>query len=570
MHELPERELQGDGPHALSVGDCELVVLRTSAGLRAFEGRCPHQGALLGEGELDGDTLVCRNHRWRFDALSGRRQGGPERLSACPLREREGRTFVDVTPLLAKAAAQRAARSIDDLPGPPGLPLIGNLHQLNLTESHRTLERWASQYGPTFRFKNGRQSVVALSDPKHVAQVLRARPEGFTRHPRIESVFRELGVAGVFSAEGEAWRPQRKLAMQALSHRHLQSFYPTLLEIAGRLRKRWQRLATSGDPVDIVEDFKRFTVDVTTLVAFGHDVNTIEQDGDVVQRRLELVFPAFSRRLFSPFPTWRFVKLPRDRKLDRALRELREWLGELVTSARARLEQDPERARKPRDFLEAMLSARDDDGRPFGEDVIFGNLMTMLLAGEDTTAYTLAWAVHELCDSPRAVEALQNEADAVLEGGALPADAGAADQLAFAAAVANETMRLRPIAPVLIARAKQETVVGDLSLPAGARVALLTRKAALDESYFSEPTVFRPERWLGKHAGVHDTSAHVPFGSGPRLCPGRSLALLELKLVMSMLYREFDVERVGSSGDVREALAFTMAPVGLRVRLRRR
>jgi cytochrome P450 len=154
-------------------------------------------------------------------------------------------------------------------------------------------------------------------------------------------------------------------------------------------------------------------VDVTTLITFGHDVNTVEQGDDVIQRKLELVLPAVNRRLFALFPTWRLIRLPRDRRLDRALAELRAWLGELVVAERACL-AEPGRAEQPSNFLEAMLSARDDDGRPFSDDVIFGNLMSMLIAGEDTTAYELGWAVHQLCDSPESVMELRREADELL------------------------------------------------------------------------------------------------------------------------------------------------------------
>ncbi len=136
----------------------------------------------------------------------------------------------------------------------------------------------------------------------------------------------------------------------------------------------------------IVEELKRFTVDVTTLIAFGYDINTVEQGDDVIQRKLELVFPAITRRLLALLPTWRLVRLPRDRRLNRALAELRAWLGELVVTERARLAAEPGRAEKPSNFLESMLSARDDEGRHFSDDVIFGNLMALLVAGEDTTA----------------------------------------------------------------------------------------------------------------------------------------------------------------------------------------
>ena len=328
-------ELHGDGPRALSADGFDVVVVRTPAGLRAFEGRCPHQGALLGEGELDGDRLVCRNHRWRFSVNSGQREGGPQCLASCPVVERERTIFVDVSGLSRGPGRIVAKRTLDDLPGPRGLPVLGNIHPLDLTKLHLILERWSAQYGPVYLFRKGSARVVVLSDPKWCNQVLRARPETFTRDSAVAPVFSEMGVDGVFSAEGDAWRPQRKLATLALAQRHLRGLYPKLQTVTTRLKKRWERLADAGAPLDVVDELKRFTVDVTTLVTFGHDVNTVEQGNDVIQRKLELVFPAVNRRLFALFPAWRLVRLPRDRRLDRALAELRVWLGELVVAERA-------------------------------------------------------------------------------------------------------------------------------------------------------------------------------------------------------------------------------------------
>ncbi|MGH6840639.1 MAG: cytochrome P450, partial [Methylocella sp.] len=447
---------------------------------------------------------------------------------------------------------------------------LGNIHQLDLTKLHLILERWAAQYGPVYLFRMGLARNVVLSHPKWCDQVLRARPETFTRHSQIAPVSSEMGVDGVFSAEGDAWRLQRRLAMLALAQRHLRCLYPSLQTVTARLKKRWERLADAGVPLDVVDELKRFTVDVTTLITFGHDVNTVEQGDDVIQHKLALVLPEANRRLFALLPTWRLVRLPRDRRLERALAELRAWLGELVVAKQARLAAEPGRAEKPSNFLEAMLSARDGEGRSISEKMIFGNLMTMLLAGEDTTAFTLGWAVHQLCESPEAVAELRREADELLGTSGVAGDVETANRLAFAGAVANETMRLRPTAPIVFLEASVETVVGDLLVPKATRVAVLTRPAACDPDRFVEPQAFRPRRWLGETAGAHDVSAHIPFGSGPRICPGRVLALLEMKLLLSMLYRNFDVERVGGAEDVQENFAIAMSPVGLMVRLRRR
>jgi cytochrome P450 len=483
----------------------------------------------------------------------------------------DGEVHVTVDPSArSDSDRKRTGGSIRDLPGPRGVPLLGNLLELDIPRLHEVLEGWAAEYGPVYRYRLGRKWILALSDPDLIAQVLRARPETYRRLGNVDPVFREMGVDGVFSAEGGAWRPQRRLAMEALSPRPLPGFYPSLRSVAERLQRRWDGLAESGDPVEIVQELKRFTVDVTTLLTFGQDVNTVEQGEDLIQRRLEHVFPAMTRRLFALWPTWRLVRSPADRRLDRALREIRTWLRGLITDARARLQADPARSAEPSNFLEAMVTARDDEGRPFPDEIIFGNLITMLLAGEDTTAHTLAWAVHHLCESPGAVASLREELDRVTATSDLPGDLETANRLVYAGAVANEVMRLRPVAPLLYLQTNVATRLDGLKLPAGTPVAVLTRPAVLEATNFEDPHAFRPERWLDAPTGAHEPSAHIPFGSGPRLCPGRTLALLEMKVVLGALYKRFEVERHGRAEAVREGFAFTMYPKGLEVRLRPR
>nr|UXE45513.1 hypothetical protein Hi04_10k_c4996_00024 [uncultured bacterium] len=568
------REIQGEGPHAVGGQGVDLVLLRAPSGLRVYEGRCPHQGALLGEGEIEDGALVCRNHRWRFDVDTGRRHGGPECLRACPVREEGGAILVDVSVLAREGSrVSTPVRSLDDLPGPRAWPLVGNVFQLDSEQAHVTLEGWAAKYGPMYLLHLGSSKVLVIADPKLMEPLYRSRPETYRRPSQVEDIFVELRVAGVFSAEGEAWRAQRRLAMEALSQRHLRGFFPSLQGVAQRFLRRWGDAADAGRPLDVADELKRFTVDVTTLLVFSHDLNTLEKgDEDVIQRHLEHVFPALDRRLSAIFPYWRYLRLPADRRVDRALREIYAWLVSVIGHARAGLAADPARAEKPANFIEAMLVARDAEGRPFSDDVIFGNALTMLLAGEDTTAYTLAWAIHHLCDAPAAAAALRAEADAVFEGASLPAEIDQVGRLAYALAVANETMRLRSIAPTPFFEPNRDVVIGDVAVPKGTRIITVARVPARDAAYFDAPAQFLPERWLdglgnGKR---HDPSVHVPFGSGPRICPGRTLALLEMRLVLGAIYKNFDVERVGSSADVRERLSFTMSPTNLRVKVRRR
>ena len=564
-------ELETAGPFALSANGVDVVLARTACGWRAFEGRCPHQGALLGEGELDGAALVCRNHRWRFALDSGQRDGGPECLASCPVAERDGAVFVDVTGLKPSAARIAATRSLDDLPGPKPLPLIGNLHQLNPTKAHLILEEWAARYGSIYQFWMGTRRIVATTNPASIDDVLRARPETFRRPENMDRIISELGVKGVFNAEGEVWRPQRKLSVAALAQRNIHRLFPSIQIVAARLKTRWERSASAGETLDVVEELKRFAVDVTMLIVFGHDVNTVEQGDDVIQSELGVILPAINRRLFALIPTWRYVQTRSDRRLNRAFVNVRAWLGGLLAEARIRLKTELERTQKPSNFVEAMVTASDENGKPFSDDVIMSNLLTMLVAGEDTIAFTVAWAIHHLCDNPRWASEIRREADEILGASIVAGSHDVASRLVCAGAVASETMRLRPVVPISFHDANVDTSLDQYFVPKRTTVAPLLRPAAVDPANFFDPSAFRPERWLEDSIRPHNVSAYMPFGTGPRMCPGRSLALLEMKTLLSMLYKNFDVDRVGASADVSELFrGLTMAPAGLRVRLRSR
>jgi cytochrome P450/nitrite reductase/ring-hydroxylating ferredoxin subunit len=564
------RDLVGPGPFAVSASGVDVALVRTGAGWRAFQGRCPHQGALLGEGEIDGDRLVCRNHRWRFSLDSGRRDGGPECLASCPAAERDGAIFIDVSGLEPGPLKPLGKRSLDELPGPKPRPLFGNAHQIDLPKAHLVFEGWARQYGPTYRFWRGLTPIVVTSDGGMINEILRARPETFRRSARTDATLSEAGIKGVFNAEGGAWRSQRNLAVAALAQRNLKQLYPHIETVAHRLKRRWDRAAATGEALDVVDEMKRFTVDVTMLVAFGHDANTVEASNDVIQRHLKVILPGLSQRILAVVPIWRYVRLPSDRRLDRAIAAVRQWLADLLARTRRRLKADSDHANRPANFLESMAMAVDEHGEPFSDATIMSNLITMLLAGEDTTAFTLAWAIHELCDTPQWRDALRREADDVVCPQDVAADVDAVNRLAVASAVANEALRLRPAAPFSSATANVDTSLGEFFIPKGTTILTLFRPEAVDPTNFVDPLAFKPERWLDAPSGPHNPSAQIPFGSGPRMCPGRSLALLEMKTLLSMMYKSFDVERAGRAEEVTELFGFTMSPAGLRVRLRAR
>src|SRR5258707_5324519 len=237
-------------------------------------------------------------------------------------------------------------RTFTELPGPKGPPILGNLLQLDLKQLHRVLEKWTDEFGTLYAFRLGQRPVVVVAEPEAVQMVLRNRPKLYRRLGTIEPVFKEMGITGVFSAEGEDWKRQRRLTAHALDASHLRQFFPTLIKVTERLRNRWNIAADKHAAVDVQQDLMRYTVDVTTNLAFGYDMNTLENEGDVIQGHLEKIFPMINRRINAPFPYWRYFRLHADRSLDKALDAIRETITGFVTRGRARLAQNPELAER--------------------------------------------------------------------------------------------------------------------------------------------------------------------------------------------------------------------------------
>ena len=451
-------------------------------------------------------------------------------------------------------------RSITDLPGPRGLPIVGNLLQIDRDRLHLTAENWSRTYGDYFRFRIGPRWIFAVANPETIAAMLRDRPDGFHRSQRLGVIAAEFGFNGVFSANGDAWRRQRPMVMAGFDPGHIKTYFPALVKVTERFAGRWRRAAAAGEAIDLQGDLMRYTVDVTAGLAFGADINTLESDDDVIQKHLDKVLPALFRRLFSPFPPW--FRSPRDWSLPGHLQALQRAVQDFIAQARARIAADPALRERPTNLIEAMIVARDNPASGLDDGDVAGNVLTMLLAGEDTTANTLAWMIYLLHRHPHVLARAREEV-----GGRIEKYEQAAT-LPFIEACINETMRLKPVAPILMLQSTRDTVVADIAVPARTLLMCLMRAGATDERRFPDAQTFDPARWLSGASASSPKRVAMPFGAGPRLCPGRYLALLEMKMVMAMLLAEFDIEAV--SGDAREQLAFTMAPVGLKLKLRAR
>jgi len=470
---------------------------------------------------------------------------------------------------LNAAGPPASLRRIADLPCPRGWPLVGNLFQLRREVIHQGVERWARQYGALFRMRIGRQQLVVVSDHALINEVLRDRPQGWRRTQTLQRIGLEMGLKpGLFGSEGDAWRAQRRMVMSGLDPGRVRAYFPQLQRVTDRLQRRWRQAALEGRTLELQPELMRYTVDTVAGLAFGRDINTLETEGDVIQQHLDRIFPALFRRIMTTVPYWRWFKLPADRALDRSVVAIKRAIAEFIAEARQRLAAEPARREQPPNLLEAMIVAAEEGRTGIGDEQVSANVLTMLLAGEDTTANTLAWLLHLLHRHPEAMARARDEAQRVA-GAAEPLTPEHLARLEYIEACLHETMRLKPVAPFMVIEALQDTRIADLQVPAGTMLWCALRHDALNPQHFAEPQAFKPERWLDEAAG-HGKRVAMPFGAGPRMCPGRYLALTEMKMLLAMLLSRFEIESVSAPGgtEAAERMSFTMVPVGLGMRLR--
>jgi len=288
----------------------------------------------------------------------------------------------------------------------------------------------------------------------------------------------------------------------------------------------------------------------------------------VIQEHLKLVMPALMSRTSAPYPYWHYIKLPRDRRLDRALIEIHRYVRRMMERARERMRDEP--SDMPRNLLEAMLAMRDTPDSGITDDQVSANVLTMLLAGEDTTANSLAWSTMFIATDEPLQARLAKDARAVLGTEPVCTDYARLKELDVFEAVSTETGRFKPVAALSSFEPLEDVTMGDVLVPAGTFMFFLNRPAMHNPANFVNPERFDPDRWL--HArdparGAHEQRAYLQFGAGPRVCPGRHLAGVEMRAALSMLAANFEAKLAVDASEIEEINDFIMKPSKMPINL---
>jgi cytochrome P450 len=381
----------------------------------------------------------------------------------------------------------------------------------------------AREYGDLVRMRLGFTRTILVSHPRLVEEVLVTRNHDFRKNVGTRRLGSLLGN-GLLLSEGDFWLRQRRLMQPAFHRQRLVDMGATMVSIASAALENWHH----GDTREINAEMTEFTLRIAARTLFGTDV---AEDVARIRASSFTMTNHFRSRLFSLMiliPDR--VPTPGNLRYGRSVRNLDALVYRIIAERRAT-------GGETQDLLGMLLAARDEDGRGMTDRQLRDEVMTLLLAGHDTTALALTWAFVLLAQHPEAEARLHAEVDQVLDGRTpTSADVG---RLPYVEQVMMETLRLYPTAWAIGREAVRDTQIGGERVPKGTTVLLSPWVLHRDVRFFDEAQVFRPERWADGLAQRLPRFAYVPFGGGQRVCIGSSFAQLEASLLLATIVQRF-------------------------------
>jgi cytochrome P450 len=393
-------------------------------------------------------------------------------------------------------------------------------------------------------------STYFFETPDCVETVLVTKHRSFTKGIGVRAN-PELFGNGLLTSEGDFWLRQRRLSQPAFHRTRIAAYVEVMATEAGKMMQHWH----DGQELDIHREMMQATLAIATRTLFGINLGP----------RMHVVAEAMDAfiRQNAGLSVWRiFFKVPTVRRFRflRGVRQLDEIVYGIIRERRA--------SGAGEDLLSDFLRAQDEHGGSMTDKQLRDEVMTMLLAGHETTALALSWAWYLLATHPVDQAKLHEELDRVLAG----RQPSAADvpQLTFTNKVVRETLRLYPPAWVVSRRAAEDVEVGGYSVPQGANIIVSQWVTHRDERFFPEPAAFRPERWTEDFERGLPKFAYFPFGGGPRSCIGNNFALMEAAVLLAAVAQRYEVS-MAPGAKVEPMPSITLRPAhGVKVRLKAR
>ncbi len=377
----------------------------------------------------------------------------------------------------------------------------------------------ARQYGDIVGYRRTPEPAYLVNHPDYIRHILMDNNRNYSKATYINQMFKSVVADGLLTAEGEDWLQQRRLMQPAFHHKRIASLDAVIIGEVQKMLERWKTSSQKGQPVDISREMAVLTLNITTRALFGVDIGEeAALVGDAVLISADLLEKPSN-------PRFRNAAHAVDKVVYGIIDERRRTRGDLG------------------DLLSILMEVRDvETGLGMNDLQLRNQVLTLLLAGYETTSSVLTWTWYLLSSHPQAVERLRAESAKNI-GDRIPTSQDL-PKLQYARMVFEESMRLYPPAWILGRKALADDEIGGYWIPANAVIAISPYVVHRHPGFWEDPEVFDPERFSPEQTARRHRFAYIPFGAGPRQCIGNNLAMLEAQLIITMVARTFTLQLV--------------------------
>jgi cytochrome P450 len=433
-------------------------------------------------------------------------------------------------------------------PGPRSLSPLGSAPAIARDACSFSLDMW-QRYGDIVHTRFMLWPAYLLYHPDHLKYVLHDNHRNYDKQFPMMNAVKPLFGNGLFTNDGESWLHQRRLMQPSFHHKRIAAFGTIMTEATLALLERWQG---SGDqPLDIQQEMMRLTQRIVGLALFNIDLSN---EVDTVGSTFTTLLPLLLKYSLVPFPPL-WVPTPRNRRLQAGIETLNSVVYGIINERRKQ-SSDPDMTSG--DLLSMLLAARDEEtGEGMNDQQVRDEVMTLLLAGHETTSLALTWTWYLLSQHPDAEQRLVSELETVLAGQTPTVEHLSA--LPYTRMVIQEALRLYSPNFAMTRQAIAADEIGGYPVPAHSIIFLIQYYTHRHPAFWEDPERFDPERFTPERSADRPRFAYLPFGGGPRQCIGNTFAMMEAQLVLATVAQRYQL-RLAPGHRVEAQMSFTVRP----------
>ncbi|MCF2525896.1 cytochrome P450 [Yinghuangia soli] len=433
--------------------------------------------------------------------------------------------------------------TLRSVPRAPGrIPLLG--HVLPLARRPFGFLEGLGDTGGFVRVDLGTSPVYFVTTPELINEVLVAKSRDFDKGRLFDRARAFIGN-GLTTSSGEVHRRNRRLMQPVFHHERIAGYADIMGKFAVEMIEPWQ----PGSVLALDQEIYQYTLNTATETLFATELDP--GAAEEVRRYVPVLIKEALTQTALPEAFTR-MPFPANRRFDKAVVKVRAAVQQLIALARTR---DPE---EQVDLLSTFVLLRDaETGDGLTDEELGDEIVTFIIGGTETTASTLAWTFHELARHPEVEARVVEEIDAVVGDG--PIGIPEIGKLEYLNRVVDEVSRLHSFL-LLMRRARQDVVIGDVELPVGTEIAFSPYAMHRDARVYDDPARFDPDRWLPDNKAGRSRADYIPFGAGPRKCIGEGYARMQMSIVLATVLSRWQLRPVESPTPVRDVVAVVPRP----------